>query len=270
MPSVSPRRSVSDTPATAVSAWRVPRTGYSRVRSVATSMRCRSVLMPAPPPTRPAAPSRPPGCRARSVSGGISVRQRLDDVRAARRERAPAGHARRVRRRTRDLPQPVALGALAPAGSPPAGRPCTDARARRTPPPVGPSSTTWPAYITSTRWATRATTPRSWVTHTTAIDICSRSSADEGDDLLLDRHVEGGRRLVGDQHLGPQRQRHGDDDALAHAAGELVGIGPRRPCRAAGCRRRRAPRSCGRAPRAATFRGRAAPRRSARRRASAG
>ncbi len=41
---------------------------------------------------------------------------------------------------------------------------------------------------------------------------------DELEDLRLDRHVEGGRRLVGDQQLGPAGQRHGDHDALAHAA----------------------------------------------------
>ena len=53
--------------------------------------------------------------------------------------------------------------------------------------------------------------------------------ADEGDDLLLDRHVEGRRRFVGDQHLGPQGEGHGDDHPLAHTPGELVGVRPRRP-----------------------------------------
>ena len=40
----------------------------------------------------------------------------------------------------------------------------------------------------------------------------------------LDRHVERGHRLVEDQHLGPQRQRAGDADALPLAAGELVRV----------------------------------------------
>ena len=52
-------------------------------------------------------------------------------------------------------------------------------------------------------------------------------------DLGLHGHVEGGGRLVGDEHLRVQRQRHRDHDALAHAAGELVRVVadplPRRP-----------------------------------------
>ena len=43
-------------------------------------------------------------------------------------------------------------------------------------------------------------------------------------DLRLDRHVERGRRLVGDQHGRVARQRHRDHHALAHAAGELVRV----------------------------------------------
>ena len=41
-------------------------------------------------------------------------------------------------------------------------------------------------------------------------------------DLRLDGHVERGHRLVGDQHVRLQRQRAGDADPLALAAGELV------------------------------------------------
>ena len=44
------------------------------------------------------------------------------------------------------------------------------------------------------------------------------------EDLRLGRDVERRRRLVGDQQLRVARQRHGDDDALAHAAGELVRV----------------------------------------------
>jgi hypothetical protein len=40
--------------------------------------------------------------------------------------------------------------------------------------------------------------------------------------LRLHRHVKRRYRLVGDQHLGLHRQRAGDADALALAAGELV------------------------------------------------
>ena len=44
------------------------------------------------------------------------------------------------------------------------------------------------------------------------------------DDLRLDGHVQRGDRLVADDELGIQRQRAGDADALALAAGELVRI----------------------------------------------
>jgi hypothetical protein len=43
-------------------------------------------------------------------------------------------------------------------------------------------------------------------------------------DLRLDRHVERGRRLVGDQQAGLAGQRHRDHHALAHAARELVRV----------------------------------------------
>ena len=44
------------------------------------------------------------------------------------------------------------------------------------------------------------------------------------EDLRLDGHVERGGRLVGDDELGLAGQRHGDHDALAHAARELVRV----------------------------------------------
>ena len=44
------------------------------------------------------------------------------------------------------------------------------------------------------------------------------------DDLGLDRHVERRDRLVGDDQLRAQRERPGDADALALAAGELVRV----------------------------------------------
>ena len=44
------------------------------------------------------------------------------------------------------------------------------------------------------------------------------------EDLRLDRDVERGDRLVADQEIGLHRQRAGDADALALAAGELVRI----------------------------------------------
>ena len=44
------------------------------------------------------------------------------------------------------------------------------------------------------------------------------------DDLCLDRDVESGRRLVGDEHGGIVRDCHRDHRPLAHAARELVWI----------------------------------------------
>ena len=46
--------------------------------------------------------------------------------------------------------------------------------------------------------------------------------AHEVEDLRLDRHVEGRRRLVGDQQLGLAGKGHGDHHALGHAARHLV------------------------------------------------
>ena len=49
-------------------------------------------------------------------------------------------------------------------------------------------------------------------------------------DLALDGDIERGRRFVGDQQLRVAGERHGDHDALAHAAGKLVRIGAQRAC----------------------------------------
>ena len=48
---------------------------------------------------------------------------------------------------------------------------------------------------------------------------------DEIEDLGLDGDVERGRGLVGDEQLGLAGEGHGDHDALAQAARELVGVG---------------------------------------------
>ena len=50
------------------------------------------------------------------------------------------------------------------------------------------------------------------------------SSLHQFQDLRLDRDVQRGGRLVGDDQLGLAGQRDGDHDALAHAAGKLVRI----------------------------------------------
>ena len=50
-------------------------------------------------------------------------------------------------------------------------------------------------------------------------------AAQQVEDLRLDRHVERGRRLVGDQQLRLAGERHRDHRALAHAARKLVRVG---------------------------------------------
>ena len=85
-------------------------------------------------------------------------------------------------------------------------------------------STARPAYITCTRSATRAITPRSWVImHDGHAHLLSQP-VDHLEDLRLHRDVERRRRLVGDQHLRVVGDRHRDHHALAHAARELVRI----------------------------------------------
>ncbi len=49
--------------------------------------------------------------------------------------------------------------------------------------------------------------------------------ADQRKDLRLRRHVERGGGLIGDEQHRIEHQRHGDHDALALAARELVWIG---------------------------------------------
>ena len=79
-----------------------------------------------------------------------------------------------------------------------------------------------PPYITATRCATSATTPRSWVIRITAAPVSAWRRASTRQHLRLHGDVERGGRLVGDDQLRPPGHRHGDDRALAHAAGELV------------------------------------------------
>ena len=67
---------------------------------------------------------------------------------------------------------------------------------------VGPVSTISPACITATRSAMRRTMPRLWVMKSIPMPSARCTSARSVEDLRLDRHVEGGGRLVGDQDVG--------------------------------------------------------------------
>ena len=47
---------------------------------------------------------------------------------------------------------------------------------------------------------------------------------EEPHDLRLHEHVEGGRRLVGDDQVGPEQEGERDHDALLHPAAQLVRV----------------------------------------------
>ena len=91
----------------------------------------------------------------------------------------------------------------------------------------GPCSTTRPAYITAIRSQRSASTDRSWL----MISSPTPSSRDQPLEHVaapgLHHHVEGGRRLVGDDQPRPAGQRHRDHHPLPLAAAELVGVGAR-------------------------------------------
>ena len=48
--------------------------------------------------------------------------------------------------------------------------------------------------------------------------------AQQVQDLGLDGHIQGRGGLIENQHIGLGQQRHGDHHALAHAAGQFMGI----------------------------------------------
>ena len=81
-----------------------------------------------------------------------------------------------------------------------------------------------PAYITITRSAMPATIPRSWVISSIAAFVSVWRLPEHVEHLGLDRDVERGGRLVGDQQLRRVGDRHRDHRPLAHPAGELVGV----------------------------------------------
>ncbi len=105
------------------------------------------------------------------------------------------------------------------------GASCRDASAPRTERSVAPCSTTRPASITAMRSHHRAARPRSWVIRIMAMPRSAWMRARSSITVCCVRDVEAGRRLVGDQQGGLAGDRHGDHDALAHAARQLVRIG---------------------------------------------
>ena len=97
-----------------------------------------------------------------------------------------------------------------------------------------PLSTTRPSYITATRSAISATTPRSWVMSITAMPSSRLSS------LISSRicaWVVTSSAVVGSSAIsssGSQAERHGDHGALAHAAAETDADSSSRLCRGRG------------------------------------
>ena len=181
---------------------------------------------PDPPPARAAGPRPDRAARMERAAGRQFAR-----ASAAGPESDPAAH-RRYRR----------------AGCSAAARRCRDGADARRSPSTGPVSTIRPPYITATRWATSATTPRSWVIRITAAPVSAWRRAKQRQHLRLHGDVERGRRLVGDDQLGVARHRHGDHGALAHAARELVRDIAGRARRDRRCRPRAGARRPARAP----------------------
>ena len=69
-------------------------------------------------------------------------------------------------------------------------------------------------------------TPRSWVIRITAAPVSAWRRRKQRQHLGLHGDVERRGGLIGDDQLWLAGHRHGDDGALAHAAGELVGVLP--------------------------------------------
>ncbi len=170
---------------------------------------------------RRAASRRP--ARPRPTSSGRSTRgRRAMTLRAARIERASRRNRVEPRHRSVDLRRGDRATRRSTESSPSA-LPCTGAADRGSRPRTGPISAMRPAYITATRSAVSAITPMSWVISITAVPCSRHSVLDQADDLGLDRHVERGGRLVGDDQSGLGGERQRDHDPLAHAARRIDG-----------------------------------------------
>ena len=82
-----------------------------------------------------------------------------------------------------------------------------------------------PCSITAMWLQYCAARPRSWVMQDRRHAALGGDAAQQVHHRLLRGDVEAGGRLVGDQQRRLAGDRHGDHDALAHAAGELVRVG---------------------------------------------
>ena len=125
-------------------------------------------------------------------------------------------HQRTVRRQPRG---PAPCPAPRPAASA-----CSRGRASRRIWRTGPASTSRPLYMTATRSAISAMTPKSCVMSSSARLYRASQLAQQVEHLRLDGDVERGRRLVGNDERRLAGERDGDHHALPHAAGELMRV----------------------------------------------
>ncbi len=168
--------------------------------------------------------------RARQVAGGdlrqrrnLGLAARIGPIRAAWPERTARGEAARIRRYSRDGRQ-LQLRLAKAWASIQQSTGIGVTRRDRYSSDVGASSTMRPAYITATRSAKSATTPRSCVIQTTAMPNLDCSRLTRSRIWACVGHIEGGRGFVGDEDLRIAHQGHSDHHALTHAARELVRI----------------------------------------------
>ena len=112
---------------------------------------------------------------------------------------------------------------------------CRDAPARRARPRSAPVSTIRPAYITATRSQSCGDDAEIVGDEEHGGAAARGAARPAAEDLRLHGDVERRGRLVGDEDVRVVGERHGDADALAHAAGELVRIGRRAGRRRRGC-----------------------------------
>ena len=132
---------------------------------------------------------------------------------------------------------------------------CRDGAAARTASRRGACSTTWPAYITTTSSQVSATTPRSCVMSRIAMPSSRLQRAEQLEDLRLDRDVERGGRLVGDEQRRAGR-RAPSRSSRAAACRPRAGADSRaRAARDRRCRPCRTARPPRRAPPPSTCRG---------------
>ena len=147
----------------------------------------------------------------------------LDLEAAARRERALGRRAEHVPRRARDRHQPLPAAGVEPRDA--LQQPERVGVPRPREEPVGRAGLHEHAGVHHVHALAHARDDAEVVRDQ---DERRVEVGDEGlqqlEDLRLDRDVERGRRLVGDQELRLARERHRDHRALAHSARELVRV----------------------------------------------